>query len=377
MKKERTYNLNLFFLIFPLMIIIGKVIRWTVLKSVLVDMSIGNGMIGSIISHQTVFASFVQEEISEGAKGNAAAIFDFINIFNLQTTTGFEVYISILWNLILIGFLLKSIKSLNTMQFTFLSLSIAVLNIWDFCLAKEPVQMLFFVLIAIVLISKKLNIKLKYFLVTIILFLSILYFRTYYVLVLAFLYIVAIICSLFLLKRDKIKLKHVTSILILLAFIYFIMLNGIKFISPDSYAELIRVRTRGGVAHTQMVNIFKSQNLVIFSIDYFLMIIRMLFPVELLPMGPKYWPYVLYQLVISYFAIKGLKNLKNKNNTEKIAIYLYVAFLLSSATFEPDFGSWVRHEAAIFPVLMIVTDIIPVIDLKKENNNEKEINKIN
>ena len=372
MKVERKWNKNLFLIILPLMVILGKIIRWTILKSVLVDMSIGNGMISKIINGSGWFTSLAETGISDAA-GNASVFFRLINFFGLTTTVQFEIYISIIWNMILI-FLIKKCKPImNTMEFLFVSISIAVLNIWDFCLAKEPMQLLFFLIIALILFNKKLSINLKYFLTILVLVITVLYYRVYYILIILFLIIVSIVFEKYIIKQKKITKKTIIKVLILLAFIYFIMLNVIKIIDISSYNELIRVRTRSGLANTQMLNLFKSTNLILFSVDYFIMIIRMMFPVELIPMGIKYWPYAFYKILISYFVIKNVTHLKKLNKTKKLALYLYIAFLLSSATFEPDFGSWIRHEAAIIPILLIITNAIEVNDVGE--NDEKRIDK--
>lgn len=373
MKKK--FNINLILILFPIMILVGKIIRWTILKTVLVDMSIGNGMISRILYENGGFTSFPDTGISDAA-GNASVFFRMINIFGLTTTKQFEVYISVIWNIIIAVIILKSKKSLSTIQMLFLIASVAVLNIWDFCLAKEPVQLLFFLAIYYTLLSKKMNIKCKYILTILILLISVLYYRIYYILIMAFIVIVAIICNKWLFKVDKIKFKNIIGLLIILSVIYFIMLNFIKLVDVESYNELIRVRTRTGVANTQMINIFKSTNLFLFTLDYLIMIVRMLFPVELIPMGIKYWPYVFYQVLISYFVLKNIKNIKKNTKIQNLALYIYIAFLLGSATFEPDFGSWVRHEAAIFPILMIITNIV----LPNENQgdeNEKNNSKNN
>ena len=44
-------------------------------------------------------------------------------------------------------------------------------------------------------------------------------------------------------------------------------------------------------------------------------------------------------------------------HTKLHSLLYYLGFLCGSATFEPDFGSWVRHEAAIAPVLFILADM--------------------
>ena len=375
MNKKKLYNINLFLVLFPIMIFAGKLIRWTILKSVLVDMSIGNGMISKIISGATQFV-FLSEVGMADAAGNSAAIFSAINFFGLTTTVQFEIYISIIWNIILIALLLKSKKHLSLPQFLFWLASIAVLNIWDFCLAKEPLQMIFFLVMMLIICSKKLSEHAKLIGIIITLLLSVLTYRVYYILIVAFLIIVGLVCKKWLLKLKKIKIKHVIILLIILAGSYFVMLNVIKVIDIESFNELIRVRTRLGEASTQMLNIFKSENLAIFSLDYLIMILRMLFPVELIPMGIKYWPYVFYQILISYFLIKAIISMKKQSKSTNLALYLYIAFLLASGTFEPDFGSWVRHEAAIIPVLLVMAEII-IPKEKKEISYEKENNTSN
>ena len=372
MKKQKTYNINLFLVLFPIMIFAGKLIRWTILKSVLVDMSIGNGMISQIISGTTQFV-FLSEVGMADAAGNSAAIFSAINFFGLTTTVQFEIYISIIWNIILIALLLKSKKHLSLPQFLFWMTSIAVLNIWDFCLAKEPLQMIFFLVMMLIICSKKLSEHAKLIGIIITLLLSVLTYRVYYILIVAFLIIVGLVCKKWLLKLKKIKVKHIIILLIILAGSYFVMLNAIKVIDMESFNELMRVRTRLGPANTQMLNIFKSENLAIFSLDYLIMILRMLFPVELIPMGIKYWPYVFYQILISYFLIKAIINMKKQSKSTNLALYLYISFLLASGTFEPDFGSWVRHEAAIIPVLLIMAGII----IPKEKKKVGDINENN
>ena len=137
---------------------------------------------------------------------------------------------------------------------------------------------------------------------------------------------------------------------------------------PTEYSELIRVRTRSSTAASDMRNIFKSTNLLIFSFDYLIMLLRMMFPIELLRLGIKYVPYVLYQVIITYFVIKNIKSIKSNGKIKNIALYLYIGFLFASATFEPDFGSWVRHEAVLFPILLIFADIKRK---DKESINEK------
>ena len=120
--------------------------------------------------------------------------------------------------------------------------------------------------------------------------------------------------------------------------------------------------------------------MVLFTLDYLIMLVRMMIPVELLTFGPKYWPYVAYQVMITFYVIMALKNIKRNHKSKNVALYVYLGFLCGSATFEPDFGSWVRHEAAIAPVLFILADMyrfkqsrtdLEKHKLEKESQGEK------
>lgn len=45
---------------------------------------------------------------------------------------------------------------------------------------------------------------------------------------------------------------------------------------------------------------------------------------------------------------------RDRIDTRTIALYTYIAFLLCSAMFEPDFGSWLRHQCVALPVIICI-----------------------
>lgn len=351
-KLNKKFDKKILILAFPILIFLGKLLRWTILKSVLVDMSVGGSIIENIVYGNPSIELF-------NASNNTAVVFQTLNFFNMSTTIHYEIFISIIFNLILFVLLfLDGRKYYSQLEFIFLSLSIAVLNIWDFCLAKEPIQFLFFLMLYLVIISKKLTDKQKWIGSCFVVLLITLYYRIYYILILMFIIATYYLFTKILSKmKNKIKIKHVIYILLGYAFLYFIALNAIKILDYASFEELIRVRMRVASANTEIISIFNSENLILFSLEFALTTVRLLFPVELLTMGFKYYPYVLYQIFISYYMIKSIINFKNNDNYQNIALYAFIGFLLGSAAFEPDFGSWVRHEAAAFPLLLIISNI--------------------
>lgn len=338
----------------------AKVVRYTIMKSVLVDMSIGHGII-RMINNSTYFSEDEEQQTEEelSATERTGKIFQDINFFELKTYEEFEVYITILWNTILLMIMFSLRKKLNMMQAIFLILTILVLNIFDFNLAKEPIQMLYFVLMYVVITSKVLKDGFKYVLCFGILVWASMTFRTYYILIALFMLGASWICKTFILMKEKLNFFDIILVIIALGVGYFLLLSVAKVAMPEEYVELIRVRTRDAGAKSEIRNWITSDdsNLVLFTLDYLVMLIRMMVPIELITFGPKYWPYVAYQVMITFYVVMALKNIKKNHKSKNVALYVYLGFLCGSATFEPDFGSWVRHEAAIAPILFILADM--------------------
>ena len=342
-----------------LLVLGAKAVRYTVMKEVLVDMSVGHGMIGMINSEKSIIHD---EDISEeelGATQKSAKIFDKINFFELKTYEEFEVYITITWNIILLIIMFTLRKRLDIIQAIFLVLTILVLNIFDFNLAKEPIQMLYFVLIYTVITSKALKDNFKYIISCLILYWASVSYRDYYILIAVFMLGASWICKTFILVKDKLTIYDIITVVLALGVGYFLLLTIARISMPEEYRQLIRVRTRESIARTDISNwITKdASNLPLFTLDYLVMLVRMMIPIELITFGPKYWPYVAYQIMVTFYVIMALKNIKKNHKSKNVALYVYLGFLCGSATFEPDFGSWVRHEAAIAPVLFILADM--------------------
>lgn len=368
------FNKNVIYTLFLPLIVIGKLIRHTLMKAVLVDVGIGFSWISEILYGDLKFV-FWQSESNTNTRGNAITFFQKINIFNITSYNDWEIYISIIFNIILLLVVSRVKYKLSFEQFMYICLSIMVLNIFDFCLAKEPVQMLYFLLIFIVLISKRIKNQTKYIVSCLVILLSAATLRNYYLLILLFMVVSTLVCNVFLKKNRKIKITDILIIILAVGVCYYIFLNIVKHVSPGDYSELIRVRSRTSDARTDIRNFIQSSNLVIFTINYIITIIRLVFPIELLLMGPKYAPYILYQIFMSYFLIKNIKSLKQNTGVKNIVIYLYIGFILGSAAFEPDFGSWVRHEAILFPLILFSCDAIRC-DKKNDDKQEEKKNEV-
>lgn len=376
MKIKQSFFINTTVIVISMIFLIlgAKVVRWTIMKEVLVDQGIGYGMMSAITNNSfAIIDSSIQTEEELSATERSSSIFKAINFFELTTYEEFEVYITVLWNVLLLVIIFTLRKKMDIFQTIFLVLTILVLNIFNFNVAKEPIQMLYFILMYFVIINKSLKDSFKYILCFGILYWASKTFREYYILIALFMLGASWICKTFMLKKDKLNFMDIIIVICALGVGYFLLLTIAKNVMPDEYAELVRVRTRETDARTDISNWITNDdsNLVLFSLDYLLMLIRMMVPVELLSFGPKYWPYVIYQVMITYYVIMALKNIKKNNKSKNVAVYVYLGFLCGSATFEPDFGSWVRHEAAIAPIFFIMADMYKFTQSKTELQTKK------
>ena len=337
-----------------LIVIAAKVIRYTILKETLVDMSIGNGWVGKLTYGINPFMfSLTGESV---ASQNSIALFQIFRNLGFNTYIDYEIIISLIWNIIFLSIIMTFKKKISIFQIIFLMMSVAVLNIWNFCLAKEPLQMLYFVAIYCILISKKIDEKHKYGLSILVILFSCFTYRNYYILIVAFSIISYLLIGKFLAHKEKITALDLLKIILVFAVTYMAVIIFSKNFYEEAYNSFAYFNKRVTKATTDLSGLFHSENLLIMTIDYIILVIRMLFPLELIKFGPQYLIYAIYQIMITIIVIKALMGIKTNEKIKMYAIYIFVGFLFASATFEPDFGSWVRHEAVVLPVIMLMAD---------------------
>ena len=107
-------------------------------------------------------------------------------------------------------------------------------------------------------------------------------------------------------------------------------------------------------AITQINDIFYSNNLLTYTLNYFINLVRVLFPIELIVKGIKYMPFVIFQVYLSVNILKKLKNIKYRNKTMKILMSIIVSYILVANLYEPDFGSFIRHEVALYFIIISI-----------------------
>lgn len=348
---EMGYNRLFFLLYFPI-IILAKIVRWTILRETTVDAGIGHEMLGYIIGrarlHEDVFGSNV-------ANARAIEFYKFFNWFGLDSYIEFEVAITIVFNLVL-WIILKNFFCkirLSFMQMFFLLLVVGVMNIYTYCLSKEPPQMIYFLLLFWIN-EHSWNEKRRTWGCVIVILLMVLFSRSYFILMLAFFLGIRMLYPITIKKTVRHPRISFLLILVLTGITYDGFMHFSSMYLPSDFEELVRVRTRiDENTTTQIFAVLPPDNLELFSINYVLTILRMLFPMELLLYGPKYVPFIIFQTLVSCIMIKALiVEYDYCSASKRIATALYWGFMFCSATFEPDFGSWVRHESVAIPIIL-------------------------
>ena len=426
-------NISRFYLWFIPIIIASKIVRWTVMYMKLVVMSIGNGMAVRMYlgMYQFKVSGLSQtSSASSVAESNAGALFRAINFFNCIWIQDWEIYLSVLFNiftLIMVVDFYKRTPQAGLKENIFIYLGVAILNIFCFCLSKEPYQMLFFFLMAMAIIAGR-TYQQKSILLGGALFLTILLSRKYYGLVFIYYFFLQYIVR-YLFDNIDFHSKHgkkklITNIFftsIIIGVSYFFLLSYLSTSSESTYNEMMnanyRDMDRASVADSEIVPFFSKGNKLLATVDYVIKIFRLLFPVELLIKGKvKYLFFIAFQVLLAYFISRAFINRRkpeeeeeeddeeeaeeeaalaiadipvneevnspqvsdeeeyeeeeevddyedeeiekkkeeDRRQTRTAALYLYLAFLLCSAAFEPDFGSWIRHQGVALPIILLI-----------------------
>ena len=366
----KTIDSMTLFQMFVLIVIVAKIVRWTVMYGNQVVCGVGHFWINDLKAGRVSFQLFSAEEGSSAAGGNAAYLFHLIDFFHLQTYEAWEIYTSILSNAIVLVFMLKLKRKIRIYQWVIVAATIAVLNIFSFCLAKDPIQMLYFMVIALILLTDWGYVQ-KSLAIYGCLYISMVTFRTYYALILVFIMAAQVVLEG--LKRLEGGLSRFLLFVGCMTLFGGIFLAIVYNVLPENYQDIYaaRVLTRSiETANSGMKNWIDTESVFTFTLNWIVVVLRLWFPLELMPMGPKYWIYVIYQLMMTLLMFRTLAHLRENKQSVNLALCVYLGFSLGSGLFEPDYGSWIRHEAVCFAVIFIMGDLV---GLPADHKNHRRI----
>ncbi len=277
-----------------------------------------------------------------------------LNFFKLDELKEWAILLTIIGYIYTIT-LLKKIKTIGITKAFFLFCSLFLLGVYAFNIGKEPIQIILFQIVTCVIINNHIETNKQVLIVICFFVIESYFFREYYA------FIALIMLELICLNHFyKCSEKSFFIFLLTMIFLMLITVFVIKYISNEHYKEIIfnrestnKHRIDSDNAQSIIVDTIKVNNEFLnWAINYIINLFRMMLPIELILKKISYVPFVIYQLFLSKFYVDSFFLLKKKNYNYMLCFCCFTAFLLVSFIFEPDFGSWIRHEITCFPLIM-------------------------
>lgn len=295
------------------------------------------------------------ESAWEGSYRVTVNIFTKIDFFHFTTLLQWSILLGLVFNIIAI-FMLKRVKGMNFGQCIFTLMSIGLCNIYIFNLGKDIIQFtLFFMCFAAISIKSIPN-MMKVIICVGIFYWESTFFRNYYIIIAFFIFAIYMIFKVARVRKVKLNLvKILMTIIVLYAFVY-LFLNVARVAMPSDYQEILKCKessTQIGASSVIDDKIDFGQNVNLYMANYIINSLRMVFPIELVNEGAFYLPFLLFQIMLLYYIVANIKNMHAITEKNVIALSCFLAYFMGSVLFEPDFGSFARHEAATFPVILL------------------------
>ena len=301
---EVVFTQRTLYCIWPILVFVAKFMRYSIFRQNLVDVGIGHAFLEAMKNENVKFSLLnTDNNIFADVSGNLVYIYQKLNFLRLDSYVQFEIFITIIGNLLLFFIIRNTKKSLEYLNFILLVVMILSVNIYAFCLSKEPLQLLFFVFMSFII--KKYSEK-PLSCIAMLALLIILYsllFRTYYMLMIPFAGLSLLLYEFY--NKNQKKFWLVILSVCGSGMVYALCLSMAGFVDKRIYYELIRVRIRMVPSNTRLIPLFSSNNLVTQTMNYLSALVRLMFPLELLRLGLKYVIYVVVQLVITCFILNA------------------------------------------------------------------------
>ena len=300
-----------------------------------------------------------------------ANIFNGINILGFDNIQQWGFFVAIVFMPILISIIAKK-KDYNSWQYLFIIASFTLLDVYVLGLSKDIIQFIYFFAIYLILSSKKIgNIKKIIFSCAVLLYEAV-NFRVYYAIMAMLIISIYAIYELFI-KNKSLNKKQFIKIICLSLCVFFGEVFIVQIISTANYNAILHARsgvnmwrTNDTAANTIINDVLGlNTNYFKFMGNYLINTIRLMFPVELFVKGPIQIAFCMYQIFIT---INIIGSCKKMNESNCLWIITVISFFMVSIIFEPDFGSFVRHESALILIILEITRINFEKDKERLNN---------
>ena len=283
----------------------------------------------------------------------AGNFFSFINILHLTTFRQWSFLLTVL-GLLLLTFSIKEKSKIKIRNLVLLIATTFFLNVYIFRIGKDFIQWIFWIIISFSILDK--NNKRRIIITALMFVLEYLFFKQYYIAI----YFGYVLIKQLLGKATKKNRIKYNKIAVTFLVVIFAMLVLVQFLSPSMYYRITHVRQMTNYnridsanAVTIITDLFDSKNVVIYIVNFIINFLRILFPLELVIKGFFYVPFVVFQIYLMHSIFNSVRNNSIKADIATRNLFsMFVAFLLVSSIFEPDFGSLIRHEISCSPIFV-------------------------
>lgn len=328
--------------------------------------SVTNGRVALIFFPQVIGCSTETQWLSLDFPVRLYTLIYNLLPFRLDSIYRWDVLIFIigLVSLFALGLHFSKRWALNLFQSVFFLAAYALCGVYIFIFNKDVLQF-FIYLIAFGLLNSRFSKTLKVCLISLVFIAESLVWRQYYIVLAAFLPLINYWLN-DMAKSDKIKLKNYLTLYFKILLFAFIFLTALRLISFTNYQAIVDKHGVDRESYTATAAISGIQSWIpvdsstatpLVILNWVINFFRLLFPIELFRLGPYYWVFASYQLCLSIAAARSLSSAARGCSVDEnqiLVVALYFAFVICSALFEPDFGSWVRHETASLPFLLLL-----------------------
>lgn len=346
--KKLEENKNIFIFLVIVAAVMGKLVEELFLPE--------NYFYDSNRINATVVDINYEERWYKGSYKVAVDFFTKINIFGFTERVQWSLLLGLVFTIVLIR-MFKRCQGLDNSQIIFGVMSVALCNIYVFNICKDAIQFLIFVVMFIVVSIDALPIWLKAIIAALLLKWESDVYKSYYIIMAFFFIVIFIAFSIIRRKRRRLNWHQYIIVVVGLYAMVFVFLLAAKSIYPKDYNDIMEARNysnqQGQTSAIQEVYEHNG-NLNLFFADYLIDSVRMMFPVELVTIGAFYVPFFAFQLFLFFYLVRGIKCMDELDDKSFIGLCFYLAYFLGSVLFEPDFGSFVRHEAATLPILILM-----------------------
>lgn len=271
---------------------------------------------------------------------------NFFSILNLDLDFWYIV-LFIVTGLIIYLFIIRYEPIYNKSIFLLLfPMQIGIFYVYNSTVSKDFIQFLIYdLLLMCFILFKK---KYVYIVIPLVVLFSSL-FRSYLIFEILFYFLLLYILN----GNTNIK---IVKRLIFVIIIVIVSLSIFHKINPELVNNLINVRMslnsdriNDPDARTVILDLINNNNndIYIWLMNYLIDIIRLFFPFELIKLfSIKYFFFIIYQIIVSLLLFKNLFSIKYIDGSDKKILLFTFSIFLTNMLFEPDFGSFVKHQTA-------------------------------